>query len=515
MMGALITSTLQQLVLRSFPCFTTQGIQRSLMAMCHADPLVMVGLSRVECHDGVRNFPVSSSRMARKQHHIATQRHKIGSRSSNHKDTNYFLSCRLIPWQHRKMASTNWNNDSPLSRPNNTDWVSGVLEIASKRNVKKSSRDSIRFASIAKSLDSDVQVNPKLDATKDKLAAAIKLRQVSVVEDILEKCDADDKLKAEYLKHALNAASDAKCSEIMISLTKPWFEQHSKKKSTCDTTTNTFMQMALLSVNQDRLKALEHEDFADLIFLVGNRDKQQAIKANSWVVRATVPSIRTMIDSGIHTQRQDQTTSNSTSNNNEDLKVNVNNNTATILLPDLHPTHVRYIIRYIYSGDVTFLNGDDMSKADDLRDMIKTANRFGCWKLKLLLEARLIDEFLCYAASIDLLLFADSYSCAMLKEAATHTIYRESASILQHPDFGILCECSALIKELQEYCTGQGKTHNDGIFDDYSKMSVGDLYKILDERDDIYLDCDLSRLTLLRKVRSIVYNGATPKMGSS
>eukprot|EP00525_Craspedostauros_australis_P010491 CAMPEP_0198133080 /NCGR_PEP_ID=MMETSP1442-20131203/59379_1 /TAXON_ID= /ORGANISM="Craspedostauros australis, Strain CCMP3328" /LENGTH=482 /DNA_ID=CAMNT_0043794185 /DNA_START=667 /DNA_END=2116 /DNA_ORIENTATION=- len=430
------------------------------------------------------------------------------------------------------MASTNWNNDSPLSRPNNTDWVSGVLEIASKRNVKKSSRDSIRFASIAKSLDSDVQVNPKLDATKDKLAAAIKLRQVSVVEDILEKCDADDKLKAEYLKHALNAASDAKCSEIMISLTKPWFEQHSKKKSTCDTTTNTFMQMALLSVNQDRLKALEHEDFADLIFLVGNRDKQQAIKANSWVVRATVPSIRTMIDSGIHTQRQDQTTSNSTSNNNEDLKVNVNNNTATILLPDLHPTHVRYclganssntstntinlttillpdlhpthvryIIRYIYSGDVTFLNGDDMSKADDLRDMIKTANRFGCWKLKLIIEAQLINKHLTGASMIDLLLLAREHECVMLKDAGIRMAAKNVDELFGHPECGRLIACTELMTEV--HVMRKGDVPSDGtVNDEFSKMSVMELYESLDGKDNVKVEAYMDRPSLLELVRS-------------
>ena len=88
--------------------------------------------------------------------------------------------------------------------------------------------------------------------------------------------------------------------------------------------------------------------------------------------------------------------------------------TSSIQISDVSPDVFRHLLFHLYGGEVA---EDDMKS--HAKDILEAADRYGVINLKLAAEACLvkitalsIDNF------FDLLLFADSKNCALLKEAA-------------------------------------------------------------------------------------------------
>uniref|UniRef100_A0A7R9WS08 BTB domain-containing protein n=1 Tax=Craspedostauros australis TaxID=1486917 RepID=A0A7R9WS08_9STRA len=243
-----------------------------------------------------------------------------------------------------------------------------------------------------------------------------------------------------------------------------------------------------IDIGQDRLNAIHTGALADVIFLCGEGDKQEAVKANSAVLLVTVPSIKALIASGIKNQP-------SPSRSPGETVVS-----TTVPLTSLHPRHVRYVLKCIYSGDVSFEDGSSMTAKDNLEQLVLVANQFGFWRLKLIIEAELVHKHLTNATMIDLLLFAHRNNCLLLKEAAVAMASKDGNVLFDHPHSGKLIPETALMGEIF------AKRHVNpaviGATDEYSSMSMMEMYKALDEVTFTTMESYLDRASLLEFMRT-------------
>uniref|UniRef100_A0A7R9ZMW5 BTB domain-containing protein n=1 Tax=Craspedostauros australis TaxID=1486917 RepID=A0A7R9ZMW5_9STRA len=272
--------------------------------------------------------------------------------------------------------------------------------------------------------------------------------------------------------------------------------------------------------NRERLKAFKNEIMADVTFLVGSKNThsdngngngktndnegsskdeaarqkqsyQEEIKANSTILLLAAPFMKDLLESGM-SDSASQTIASYSPFKSKRTSSNV------IPLPNVNPSHFRFILRFIYADDTSFI--DNQVSQTHLQEILKTANQFGCWRLKLVIEHRLIQNHLVYGNCVEMLLFAHVHYCAMLKEAAIKMVCQYWSSLLHRSNFLQLCQCTDLLKEIHEYSTGE--TMKDTKEDEFSKMSVGELYEWLEHDDDVYLECDMSRPMLLSLIRA-------------
>ncbi len=89
--------------------------------------------------------------------------------------------------------------------------------------------------------------------------------------------------------------------------------------------------------------------------------------------------------------------------------------TSPIQISDASPEVFRYLLFHLYGGKVA----DDDKTSHDAKDILDAADRYGVVDLKLAAEACLVESTAFNIENFfDLLLYADSKNCALLKEAA-------------------------------------------------------------------------------------------------
>jgi len=220
----------------------------------------------------------------------------------------------------------------------------------------------------------------------------------------------------------------------------------------------------------------------------------------------TVPSIQAVIDSGIQHQHDDAS-----------AKDGVRSIQTTVSLPHFQPKHVQFVLQCIYTGEISFDNStheDNANTGDaqqptpilngqnDLQQLILVANEFGFWQLKLVLEAELARKHLTEDSMIDTLVFADEHNCVVLKDAAMRMAAESEKDMFSRPDFRQLFQQPQLMEDTHALCSGG--MESDEVDDEYSGMSMIELYKVVDEdTGTAQVDTYMDRVALLAFVRSI------------
>uniref|UniRef100_A0A7R9WZB5 Uncharacterized protein n=1 Tax=Craspedostauros australis TaxID=1486917 RepID=A0A7R9WZB5_9STRA len=103
---------------------------------------------------------------------------------------------------------------------------------------------------------------------------------------------------------------------------------------------------------------------------------------------------------------------------------------------------------------------------------------------------------------IDTLIFAHQHSCSVLEDAAMRVVSQNTKACLAHPDFNKITQQPQLMGGIQVLCSGG--TVSDGVDDEYSHMSMMELYKVVDEDEgSAQVDSYMDRATLVGFVRSI------------
>uniref|UniRef100_A0A7R9WZQ5 BTB domain-containing protein n=1 Tax=Craspedostauros australis TaxID=1486917 RepID=A0A7R9WZQ5_9STRA len=235
-----------------------------------------------------------------------------------------------------------------------------------------------------------------------------------------------------------------------------------------------------LSFNKERLKMIRTGTLADITFVVGTGDQQQRIKANTMFVLAGAPAMKSFIDEATTVEEED-------------------GDGKSISFPTIDPDHFRFMLRFIYADDTSFLTDDTTQR--QLQDLLIVANRFGCWKLKILLETKMTAKHLHLSSCVDLLLFADANSCYVLKEESIKVVGKNMAKVLRQREAGQLIESVELMREIHQYASCEDLTKTTG--DEFSQMRIDELYEWLEKRDDVMLEEDMDRPSLLKKIRSL------------
>jgi len=90
----------------------------------------------------------------------------------------------------------------------------------------------------------------------------------------------------------------------------------------------------------------------------------------------------------------------------------------------------------------------------------------------------------------------------VLKDTAMRMAAENENKLFSHPDFSKLSPHHQLMGGIHVLCRGRMKS--DGIDDEYSHMSMMELYKVIDEDEGTsQVDLDMDRATLVDFVRSI------------
>ena len=87
-------------------------------------------------------------------------------------------------------------------------------------------------------------------------------------------------------------------------------------------------------------------------------------------------------------------------------------------------------------------------------DILLAANRFDCTQLKLYVESVIVDKFLTPIIAVKLLILGDSYSCALLKEAAMNLCASDISAAEGSEGWSELKESNCLLYELLK-CVSQ------------------------------------------------------------
>mmetsp|Transcript_10368 Transcript_10368/g.29565 ORF Transcript_10368/g.29565 Transcript_10368/m.29565 type:complete len:306 (+) Transcript_10368:526-1443(+) len=243
------------------------------------------------------------------------------------------------------------------------------------------------------------------------------------------------------------------------------------------------------SFSPSKLSAFRKNKHANIIFRVSdhNDGEMQIMHANTTILFMEAPAMETIIMDG---------------GNGGDNGGEIEHRTAstTVTIPNTNPTHFRSMLEFIYSEFTSFLDGT--RSLEYLQELLDVTNKFGCWRLKLTIEAKIINDHLMNDTALPMLFYAQANNCDMLFEACLRAIGINSALAFRGENAAQLWACPELMKQIQGYVSGE--YWDDGVDDKYSTMLISELYEELEKQDKLDLESDLNRAELLKLVREQV-----------
>mmetsp|Transcript_27963 Transcript_27963/g.52266 ORF Transcript_27963/g.52266 Transcript_27963/m.52266 type:complete len:387 (-) Transcript_27963:223-1383(-) len=162
-----------------------------------------------------------------------------------------------------------------------------------------------------------------------------------------------------------------------------------------------------------------------------------------------------------------------------------------VTINDTSPDVFRIVLRYVYGKDAP--DADVVLTKD--KEIIEAANRYEIVSLKMAVEKTLVEQQVINLRNVaDWLVFADSTTCALLKEHALAYFKCRAKDVLAHKSSADLKESPQL---LQEVILAMSSNLPDASFDQNSKMSVDELRKKLEGKG---LDVDGSKEALVLRL---------------
>ena len=144
------------------------------------------------------------------------------------------------------------------------------------------------------------------------------------------------------------------------------------------------------------------------------------------------------------------------------------------------------------------------------KKLLVAADRFGLTHLKLYVESVLVDRFATPRNAASLLLFADSHSCALLKERAMDLYAEDPDAVVAISSWTFVEESERIFSELSNHVhTGFRQNHfsktknnmNDDGDEEEDDLDQCDIFSIREHLCEYGLDADGSRNTLLGRLR--------------
>ena len=224
------------------------------------------------------------------------------------------------------------------------------------------------------------------------------------------------------------------------------------------------------------------EEFADIFFEVGGQQsKSHAMKISKMTLSVMFPAHRFILRKHSSTLAE--------------LCESAVDRSNPIPICDVSPDVFGHLLFHVYGGEIA---ADNMKS--HAKEIIDAADRFGVIDLKLAAEACLVDATAFSVENLlDLLLYAHSKNCALLKEAAMDFILENKVEVLENVSFNDAP--GALVSDvLAEMARGEvngGTDGNSGT--ELRAMRISKLRRIARDRG---MNVDGSRETMIAALRA-------------
>ena len=137
-------------------------------------------------------------------------------------------------------------------------------------------------------------------------------------------------------------------------------------------------------------------------------------------------------------------------------------------------------------------------------DILLAANRFDCIQLKLYIESVIVDKFLNPTIAAKMLILGDSYSCALLKEAAMNLYASDPSAVRGSDGWSELKESTYLLDELLECVSQQFMSYKNGHDATTTTATTVDNLDVTSLREQLQeskLEVDGSRSMLVERLK--------------
>jgi hypothetical protein len=179
-----------------------------------------------------------------------------------------------------------------------------------------------------------------------------------------------------------------------------------------------------------------------------------------------------------------------------------------IPIQGIKPPAFRTLLRFVYANAVP----ESEELRNEASDLLDAANRFSCKGLKFAAEAEIVASGISVDTAADMILFGDSKSCALLKEAAILFFVANLELVMSSPGWANITESLPLMKEIMEVLASEKKRSASADKKDYKHMRISVLRMKLDERG---LDVDGSREMLIKRLEEGENNSGSDNSGIS
>jgi hypothetical protein len=193
-------------------------------------------------------------------------------------------------------------------------------------------------------------------------------------------------------------------------------------------------------------------------------------------------------------------------------------------LPGIDRETFETMLEYVYTVKRPLLED-----AHTARKLLVAADRFCMTELKLYVESVLADKFVDETNAAELLLFADSHSCALLKETTMDVCVSDPNSVMKTPGWALIEESDTILTEVFEHThtgcrkyfynndddddddnnnknnNGEDKKEDASTKDSDDKMDLDrlDVFSLRERLDEVGLDVDGSRETLIGRLENL------------
>jgi BTB/POZ domain len=169
--------------------------------------------------------------------------------------------------------------------------------------------------------------------------------------------------------------------------------------------------------------------------------------------------------------------------------------TIIALDEDVDAAIFEIIVRNIYTSDWPAIASADVAKS-----ILILADHFGCINLKLYVESVIVEQFLDEKSAADMLLFGDSHTCALLKEAAIKIFQNQADAVMHTEGWKRVKESNALLAELLSVLAMTIKQCGAGTTDDDPAGQC--VAQLRNQLLQLGLDADGSRETLVKRLKA-------------
>jgi hypothetical protein len=225
------------------------------------------------------------------------------------------------------------------------------------------------------------------------------------------------------------------------------------------------------------------EKYSDIVFEVGGRNRKGNARKVAKTTSVTFPAHRVIVAKFSNTLAEICASGGG------------DNGTNPIPIDNVSPDIFRLLLSYMYGMTISI---DNMKS--HTREIIDAADQFGVTSLKLEAEASLVNNTLFDIINVkELLLYADSKNCALLKEAAMDYMLENKDVVLKNIRFddapgSLVSDVFAAI--------ARAETMKDDSASHFHSMRISELRRMVHDKG---LDVDGSREMLLLRLKSLEF----------